>query len=148
MEQRSNHRVLVTSHGGPEVLQVVEEALPEPLAREVRVRVLAAGVSGFDLIYRRWGHLPGSPSVPFTLGGDIVGIVDSLGEGVSSLELGQLVAGATWSLGIGGGYTEFVCLSATELVPVPAGVDPVEAVCVVPQLPDCARAPSPLRQGP
>ena len=131
MNERRNHRVVVTRHGGPEVLKVVEEDLPEPLAGEVRVRVLAAGVSGFDLIYRRWAHLPGSPSVPFTLGGDIVGIVDALGGGVSSPELGQLVAGATWSLGIGGGYAEHVCLSATELVTVPAGVDPVEAVCVV-----------------
>jgi NADPH2:quinone reductase len=126
-----HHRVVVSRHGGPDVLQVVEEDLPEPEAGEVRVKVLAAGVSAFDLIYRRWGHLPGSPRVPFTLGEDVVGVVDKLGTGVSSLESGQIVAGGTWALGVGGGYAEFVCLPAGELVPVPSGVDPAEAVCVV-----------------
>ncbi len=126
-----HHRVVVSRHGPPDVLQVVEEDLPEPEAGEVRVRVLAAGVSAFDLMYRRWGHLPGSPRVPFTLGEDVVGVVDKLGEGVSSLESGQIVAGGTWALGVGGGYAEFVCLPAGELVPVPSGVDPAEAVCLV-----------------
>ncbi len=68
--------------------------------------------------------------MPFRLGEDVVGVVDELGEEVSSLALGQVVAGGTFSLG-GGGYTEFVCLPATDLVPVPPGVDPAEAVCVV-----------------
>jgi len=126
-----NHRVVVTRHGGPEVLQNLEEELPEPQAGEVRVRVLAAGISGYDLMFRNSGRLPGTPKVPFTLGEDIVGVVDKLGEGVSTLELGQMVAGATFCLGTGGGYTEFICLPSSELVPVPPGVDPAEAVCLV-----------------
>ena len=125
------HRVVVTRHGGPEVLQVVEEDLPEPRAGEVRVRVLAAGVSAYDLMHRRSGLLPGVPRVPFTPGLDIVGMVDKLGEEVSTVESGQRVAGATFSLGVGGGYAEFICLPAGELVPVPSGVDPAEAVCLV-----------------
>jgi NADPH:quinone reductase-like Zn-dependent oxidoreductase len=131
MERVRNHRVVVTGHGAPDVLQLVDEDLPQPAAGEVRVKVLAAGVSAFDLMYRRWAHLPGSPSLPFTLGEDVVGVADQLGEGVSSLEPGQVVAGGTWVLGVGGGYTEHVCLPQGELVPVPAGVDPAEAVCLV-----------------
>jgi NADPH:quinone reductase-like Zn-dependent oxidoreductase len=126
-----NHRVVVTAHGGPDVLQTVAEALPEPSVGEVRVKVLAAGISAYDLMFRGSRWTPGTPSVPFTLGEDVVGIVDKLGDGVASLDLGQLVAGATWSTGVGGGYTEYICLPAGELVPVPAGVDPAEAVCVV-----------------
>ena len=126
-----HHRVVVSRHGGPDVLQVVEEDIPEPGAGEVRVKVLAAGVSAFDLIYRRWGRLPGSPRLPFTLGEDVVGVVDKLGTGVSSLEPGQTVAGGTGFLGVGGGYAEFICLLDSELVPVPSGVDPAEAVCLV-----------------
>ena len=122
---------MVTAHGGPDVLHVVEEALPVPQPGEARVRVLAAGVSAFDLIYRRWPHLPGSPKLPFTLGEDIVGVVDCLGEGVGSLDEGQLVAAATWAGGFGGGYAEYVTLPVSELVAVPSGVDPAEAVCVV-----------------
>ncbi len=124
-------RVVVSRHGGPDVLEVMEEDLPEPGAGEVRVKVLAAGVSAFDLIYRRWGRLPGSPRPPFTLGEDVVGVVDKLGTGVSSLAPGQTVAGGTWALGVGGGYAEFICLPAGEVVPVPLGLDPAEAVCLV-----------------
>jgi NADPH:quinone reductase-like Zn-dependent oxidoreductase len=126
-----NHRVVVTRHGGPDVLQIVEEDLPEPQAGEVRVKVLAAGISGYDLMFRASGRLPGTPKVPFTLGEDVVGVVDKLGEGVSTVELGQMVAGATFCLGTGGGYTEFICLPTSELVPVPSGLDPAQAVCVV-----------------
>ena len=125
-----HHRVVVTRHGGPEVLQVVEDDLPEPQAGEVRVKTLAVGVSAYDMMLRRSGSLPGSPRVPYTPGEDIVGVVDKLGEGVSTVEPGQRIASTTWSLG-GGGYAEFICLPAKELVPVPSGVDPVEAVCLV-----------------
>lgn len=131
MDQTRYRRVVVSRHGGPEVLQVVEEERPEPDSREVRVRVLAAGVSAYDLMFRGSGMLPGTPRPPFTPGEDIVGVVDSVGDSVSELEPGQLVAGATFALGVGGGYTEVICLPATELVPVPPGVDPAEAVCLV-----------------
>jgi NADPH2:quinone reductase len=123
-----HHRVVVTRHGGPEVLQVVEEDLPEPRAGEVRVQVLAAGISGYDLMDRRHSF-PGGPPVPYTPGQDIVGLVDKLGDGVSTVEMGQEVAGFTF--GDAGGYAEFICRPASELVPVPSGLDPAEAVCVV-----------------
>jgi NADPH2:quinone reductase len=126
-----HHRVVVTRHGGPDVLQVVEEDLPQPQAGEVRVKVQAAGVSAYDLMFRSSGLLPGTPRVPFTLGVDVVGVADKLGEGVSTVEPGQTVAGATFSRDGLGGYAEFICLPASDLVPVPSGVDPAEAVCLV-----------------
>jgi len=123
-----HRRIVVSQRGGPDVLQVVEETLPEPAAGEVRVKILAAGVSAFDLMVRSH-RFPGFPRVPFTPGADIVGVVDELGDGVSTVESGQKVAGL---LGIGsGGYAEFVCLPADRVVPVPLGLDPAEAVCVV-----------------
>ena len=122
-----HRRVVVSRHGGPVVLQVMEEDLPEPHAGEVRVKVLAAGVSAYDLMHRSSGSLPGAPRVPFSLGEDIVGVVDKVGDGVTTVEPGQRVAGYPR----GGGYTESICLPAGELVPVPAGVDPAEAVCLV-----------------
>jgi len=108
-------------------LQVVEEDLPEPMPGEVRVKVLAAGVSGYDLMARR-SSFPGFPRVPFTPGWDIVGVVDEPGEGTSTVEPGQTVAGFTDG---DGGYAEFICLPASYLVPVPPGLDPAEAVCLV-----------------
>lgn len=61
----------------------------------------------------------------------MVGVVDAVGPQVRSLSPGQLVAGGTWSLGVGGGYAEYVCLPEDQLVDVPAGVDPAEAVCLI-----------------
>ena len=50
------------------------------------MKVLAAGISAYDLMFRRSGKLPGTPRVPFTLGEDIVGVVDKHGEEVSTFE--------------------------------------------------------------
>ena len=124
-----NHRVVVTAHGGPDVLKVIEEDLPEPGEGEVRLRVLAAGVSAYDAMLRSSGALPGTPRVPYTPGEDVVGVVDELGEGVSILEPGQRVAAFTF--GDSGGYTEFICRPADQMVTVPRDVDPAEAVCLV-----------------
>ncbi|MEJ2605551.1 MAG: zinc-binding dehydrogenase [Anaerolineales bacterium] len=126
-----HHRIVVARHGGPEVLQMIEEELPEPQSGEVRVKVQTAGVSAYDLMFRRSGMLPGTPHVPFTLGTDVVGVADKLGEGVSTIELGKTLAGMTFSRGGLGGYSEYICLPASDLVSVPAGIDPVEAVCLL-----------------
>jgi NADPH2:quinone reductase len=119
-------RVIVTHYGGPDALQVLEEECPEPKRGEVRVRVLAAGVSLPDLMMREGFH-PERPPLPFTPGWDLVGVVDRLGDDVSEIQLGQPIA----ALPIRGAYAEFVCLGQRELVPVPTEVDPAEAVCLV-----------------
>src|SRR5262249_17157960 len=119
-------RIIVRHYGGPEALQVVEEECPEPKAGEVRVRVLAAGVSLPDLMMREGVH-PETPPVPFTPGWDLIGMVDRLGAGISGIEPGQIVA----ALPITGAYAEFVCLVQPELVPVPTGLDAAEAVSLV-----------------
>jgi NADPH2:quinone reductase len=95
------------------------------------VKVLAAGVSAYDLMFRSSGSLPGTPNVPFTLGTDVAGVVDKLGEGTSIVDVGQTVAGATFCFDGLGGYAEYICLPASELVPIPEGVDTTEAVCLV-----------------
>jgi NADPH:quinone reductase-like Zn-dependent oxidoreductase len=125
---RTYRRIVVTRRGDPDVLRAVEAPLPRPRPEEARVRILAAGVSGYDVMLR--GHrFPGFPKVPYTPGEDFVGVVDSLGDGVSGVSLGETVAG--WTFGDGGGYAEVVCRPADQVVPVPPGVDPAEAVCVV-----------------
>src|SRR6516162_2785861 len=119
-------RIIVTHYGGPDALQVVEEECPEPKEGEVRVRVLAAGVSLPDLMMREGVH-PETPRLPFTPGWDLIGVVDRLGAGISGLEPGQRVA----ALPITGAYAEFVCLPQRALVPVPSGLDAAEAVSLI-----------------
>ncbi len=121
-----HRRIIVTHYGGPDALRVVEEECPEPKDGEVRVRVLAAGVSLPDLMMREGIH-PETPSLPFTPGWDLIGVVDRLGDGISGLEPDQIVA----ALPISGAYAEFVCLPQRELVPVPPGLDAAEAVSLV-----------------
>jgi NADPH:quinone reductase len=119
-------RIIVTHYGGPDALQVVHEECPEPKYGEVRVRVLAAGVSLPDLMAREGVH-PETPAVPYTPGWDLVGVVDRRGEGVSGIATSQLVA----AMPIYGAYAEFVCLPQRELVPVPSGLDPAEVVSLI-----------------
>ena len=119
-------RIIVTHYGGLDALQLVEEECPNPIRDEVRVRVQAAGVALPDLLAREGIH-PETPPVPFTPGWDLIGVVDLLGEDASGIELGQVVA----AMPISGSYAEFVCLPQRELVPVPAGLDPSEAVSLI-----------------
>jgi hypothetical protein len=75
----------------------------------------------------REGVHPEARRPPFTPGWDVVGVVDALGEGVGPMPLGATVA----TLPIVGGYAEYLCLRATELVPVPPPLDLAEAVCLI-----------------
>lgn len=70
---------------------MVKEECPEPKSDEVRVRVLAAGVSMPDIMAREGVH-PETPRVPYTPGWDLAGEVEQLGKGVSGVEPGQIVA--------------------------------------------------------
>src|SRR2546426_772610 len=78
-------RIIVTHYGGPDALQVLEEECPEPKGGEVLVRVLAAGVSLPDLMMREGVH-PETPPLPFTPGGDLIGVVERLGDGVAWIQ--------------------------------------------------------------
>ena len=120
--------IVTPRFGGPENLSLLEDELLEPRANEVRVKVLAAGVSFADILMREGAH-PESMNrrTPFTLGWDVVGVVDKLGDKVSTLQTGQMVA----ALPIVGEYSEYIILPSNELVPVPPGLDPAEAVSLI-----------------
>ena len=115
-------RMVVTRRGGPEVLRMVEAERPDPTAGEVRVAILTAGVAFADLLMRQ-GLYPGQPAPPFTPGYDFVGVVEKVGPGVTTLQVGQRVMALT----VVGGYAEAICVPANQLIPVPAGVDAAEA---------------------
>jgi NADPH2:quinone reductase len=107
-------------------LELVEEDLPNPRPGEVRLKMLAAGISLPDVMMREGVH-PEARRPPFTPGWDVVGVVDALGEGVGVMPVGAAVA----AMPIVGGYAEYLCLPTTELVPVPPPLDPAEAVCLI-----------------
>lgn len=115
-------------HGGPEVLRY--EDVPDPIAGpgQVLLRVLAAGVNYADASRRKGGtSYPRPTPLPFTPGSEIVGIVERLGDGVAGIERGATVM--AW-LGQGG-YAEWAVADVADLLPVPQGVKPVEALSLI-----------------
>ena len=121
-----NRRIVAVRRGGPDTLEIVEEALPEPGPGEVRIKMCAAGVSFADLLMREGVH-PETPGGMITLGWDLIGVIDKLGANVTRVAVGQLVA----ALPMHGGYANHICLRPDQLINVPAGLDPAEAVALV-----------------
>ncbi len=121
--------IVIPRFGGPENLLLVEDELREPRANEVRVKVLTAGVSFADILMRQGVHPEcwNLGRTPFTPGWDFVGVVDKVGDKVSTWQTGQLVT----ALPIVGGYSEYIFLSSNDMVPVPSGVDSAEVVAIV-----------------
>src|SRR5919109_1049658 len=119
-------RVVVDHYGGPEVLTVVEEDDPRPGPGEVRVKVLAAGVSFTDALLRAGTYL-GVPKPPFTPGYELVGTVEELGPGCSRLRVGDRIG----TLTVWGADAERVCLLEANAVEVPEDLDPGEVLSLL-----------------
>lgn len=109
--------IVVQEAGGPQVLELVERATPEPGPGELLVDVAAAGVNFIDT-YQRSGAYP--MTYPFVAGSEGAGRVRAVGAGVEDMAEGDLVA---WAMVDGAGYASQVLVPADRAVPVPDGVD-------------------------
>jgi len=115
--------VVQTRYGGPDVLRLGDVPMPVPGNRDVRLKVLACAVNLSD-----WEYLVGSPFYArlsggllrprrAILGSDIVGVVEDLGADVQGLSVGDRVMGDL--VMTRGGFAEYACVPAADLVPVP-----------------------------
>lgn len=102
-----------------------ESADPTAGPDEVVVQVSAAGVNNADLLQRR-GHYPPPPGAPDWPGLEVSGRVAAVGAAVSTLRVGDPVC----ALLDGGGYATQVAVRATQVLPVPDGLDPVQAAAL------------------
>ena len=111
--------------GGPEVLRVVERPVPVPGPEELLIRVVAAGVNRPDVLQRKGGYPPppGAPSIP---GLEVSGIVVAQGAELAVDFTGQPVCAL---LG-GGGYAEYVAVSAGQALPIPPALTMIEAAAL------------------
>jgi NADPH:quinone reductase len=128
MGEPRNRVVQVSRFGGPEGLQVVDAPMPIAGRGEVRLRVLASSIVYTDVVIRR--HLYPQTihrQPPFTLGYDVVGEIDQLGEGVTDLRLGERVADMT----VTGSNAGWRTLRADDVTRVPDGVDAAEAATLI-----------------
>src|SRR6266536_980301 len=124
---RTMKRVVVDRYGGPEVLRMVEEEDPRPGPGEVRVRVLAAGVSFTDSQLRAGTYIPGGPKPPFTPGYELVGVVEELGPDCSRLRVGDRIGALT----VWGADADRVCVPEAGAVAVPEDLDPAEVLSLL-----------------
>lgn len=100
-----------------EVLTLGDRPVPEPRAGQVRVRMTRAAIHNHDLwtIRGSYGHKPTLPAIG---GSEAAGVVDALGEGVTTLRVGQRVTG----FAAGGAWAEFFVAEAVGLLPLPDAI--------------------------
>jgi NADPH:quinone reductase-like Zn-dependent oxidoreductase len=106
--------VVITKHGGPNVLEVQERPDPPLGAGQVRIDVAASGINFADVM-ARMGLYPDAPKTPCVVGYEVAGTILELGEGVHGLSPGQRVlAGTEFN-----GYASQVVVRAEDVVPLP-----------------------------
>ena len=115
----------IVEPGGPEMLRPCTRPVPEPGEGEVLVRVAAAGVNFPDVAQRR-GNYPPPPGASDLPGLELSGEVVALGPGVSGPAPGESVC----ALVSGGGYAEYCAVPVPQCLPVPDGLDMVQAAAL------------------
>lgn len=112
----------ISSPGKDYSLVLAEEPAPVPGPGQVLIHVAAAGLNNADLLQAR-GAYPPPPGASPILGLEVSGAIAALGQGVEDLSVGDPVC----ALLSGGGYAEYALADAGSVLPVPAGVDMIEA---------------------
>jgi NADPH2:quinone reductase len=118
--------VAIPEPGGPEVLQVIDREVRGPEAGEVRISVAAAAVNPTDTALRQRGDPQLDP--PWVPGMDAAGVVESVGEGVDRLGVGdEVMAAVAPRRPEGGAQSELLVVPAASVVPIPERVSLHEA---------------------
>lgn len=117
--------VEITRPGGPEVLVPTTRPVPQPAAGEVLIKVDVAGVNRPDVVQRQ-GLYPPPPGASDLPGLEVSGTIAALGDGVTGWSVGDKVCAL---LG-GGGYADYATAPAGQVLPVPDGLDMVQAAAL------------------
>jgi len=113
----------IRAFGAPDVFETAEVDVPQPGARQIRVRQIASSVNPVDTKLRAAGP-PIAPALPAVLGCDVAGVVDALGAGVSRFVEGDTVYGCAAGVkGHGGAYGEYVVVDAELMAAKPDTLD-------------------------
>jgi NADPH:quinone reductase-like Zn-dependent oxidoreductase len=123
--------VVFDEFGGPEVMRVVEEPVPEPGAGEVRVRIEAFAVNPLDQMMRS-GTAPAPVALPHArLGIEGTGVIDALGPGTTGPAVGDpVILTAIPDAAVRGSYAEHVTVPASRVIGRPTGLGVTEAAAV------------------
>lgn len=112
----------ISAFGGPEVLKLVERAVPAAGPGEILIRVQAAGVARADLLQRQGKYPPpdGASDIP---GLDVAGVVERVGDSVTGFSVGDPVC----AILTGGGYAEYCVAPAQQVLLIPENWSATEA---------------------
>jgi len=112
--------------GGPETLKLTEVDTPEPGAKQVRIRIRAAGLNFPDtLIIKDMYQM--KPPRPFAPGGEVAGEIEAVGEEVTGLSVGDRVLAMSGF----GGFATHLCIDAGRVMKIPDAMPFDEAACLV-----------------
>jgi NADPH:quinone reductase-like Zn-dependent oxidoreductase len=118
-------QIEITQPGAPEVLQPRQVPLPVAGPGEVLIHVHAAGVNRPDVLQRA-GKYPMKPGMNPIPGLEVAGEVVAIGSGVSDFMVGDKVCALT----NGGGYAQYCAVPASQTLPIPEGMDWVQAAAI------------------
>jgi NADPH2:quinone reductase len=118
------YRMIARTHGGPEVIEREDFAVPSPGPGEVLIETEAVGLNFIDTYYRKGLY---ADPLPITLGSESVGRIVALGEGVSGFSIGELV-GTTHA---GGAYATHRLIAAAKAMRIPEAIAPEIAAAVM-----------------
>jgi NADPH2:quinone reductase len=117
--------IAIERNGDAGVLQIHDMPTPEPKPGEALIRLTASGINYIDVYFRLGTYK--TPYFPFIIGQEGAGVVEALGEGVTSVKAGDRVAYA----GVLGSYAEYATVPADRLVSVPDGVSLQDAAALM-----------------
>lgn len=123
--------VFFDEFGGPEVLHLVDEPVPEPAPGEVVVRIEAFAVNPLDQLMRS-GVSPAPVPLPHArLGVEGTGVIDALGPGATGFDVGDpVLLVAIPDAYARGSYAEYTTVPVTQVVARPAGLEVTEAAAI------------------
>jgi NADPH2:quinone reductase len=120
--------VEISSFGAPEVLRLTQRPVPAPGAGEVLIRVRASGVNRPDVLQRS-GAYPPPPGASDLPGLEVAGVIES-GDADAMAKAGLRIGDRVCALVAGGGYAQWCVAPAGQCLPVPAGLDDVQAAAL------------------
>ena len=117
--------VVIPRYGTADVFEMRERPEPVPGAGDVCIRVRAAGVNFADIL-ARIGLYPDAPKPPMVVGYEVAGVVESVGDGVTTVHPGDRVVALTRF----GGYADAVCVPCAQVYRFPERLSDAEAAAV------------------
>ncbi len=120
--------MIIRKFGPPDVFEVADIEKPAPRSGEVLIKVSSSSVNPVDWKIRSGAVSAAAPEFPAVLHGDVAGVVEEIGEGVTSLKPGdEVYACAGGFKGLGGALAEYMIADADLVAPKPGNLSMVEA---------------------